>query len=207
MVPSGGYDVRETVGGGWSGSSAHGRGAAEKADEPPPSQAAPVAGRPAPVAADMAAAVSGFDAFGLDLLAAPTLAQEPNLVVSPVSVSIALQLVGAGAKGETAAQIRKVLRLPDDSLPPLPAFDQTDLKVSNTAWAQRGLELESDYRDALRDRFADLLREADFVGDPNGAAGGSTRPSPSRRPARSPTCSPRNRSLSTPGWCSPTRST
>ena len=147
-----------------------GCGAAEKATEPPPSQPAPVPVA-RPVAADMATAVSGFDAFGLDLLAAPTLAREPNLVVSPVSVSIALQLVGAGAQGETAAQIRKVLRLPDDSLPPLPAFDQTDLKVSNTAWAQQGLELRSDYRDALRDRFATALREADFVGDPNGARG------------------------------------
>jgi serpin B len=142
-----------------------GCGAANEADEPPPSPV-PVA---RPVAGDMAAMVEGFDDFGLDLLAAPTLAKEPNLVVSPVSVSLVLQMVGAGAAGETAAQITKVLHLPAGARPRLPAFDHTDLRVSNTAWAQRGLELKPGYRDALRDRFDTSLREADFTGDPNGS--------------------------------------
>jgi serpin B len=139
-------------------------GSPKEAEPPPPP--VPVA---RPVAADMAAMVSGFDDFGLDLLAAPALAREPNLVVSPVSVSLVLQLVGAGAAGETAAQITKVLHLPDGARPRVPAFDRTDLTVSNTAWAQRGLELKPGYRDALRDRFDTSLREADFAGDPTGA--------------------------------------
>jgi serpin B len=140
--------------------------------------AEPVAEKPPPpmpvlkqVSADMAAMVSAFDAFGLDLLTAPTLADEPNLVVSPVSASLALQMIGAGAAGETAAQITKVLHLPEGERPPLPALDQTNLKVSNTAWTQRGLELKPDYRDTLRDTFGATLDEADFQGDPHGARG------------------------------------
>lgn len=140
--------------------------------------AEPVAEKPPPpmpvlrqVSADMAAMVSAFDAFGLDLLTAPTLAEEPNLVVSPVSASLALQMIGAGAAGETAAQISKVLHLPEGERPQLPALDQTNLKVSNTAWTQRGLELKPDYRDTLRDTFGATLAEADFQGDPHGARG------------------------------------
>lgn len=139
-------------------------GTEPKAEEPP---------RPVPVArqvpGDLAALVSAVDAFGLDLLTAPTLADRPNLVVSPVSASVALQMIGAGAKGETAAQITKVLHLPAGVRPRLPDFDKTDLKVSNTAWTQRGLTLKPAYRDTLSTRFATKVHEADFVADPDRA--------------------------------------
>lgn len=127
--------------------------------------AVPVAQR---VPDDVAALVSAADAFGLDLLTAPGLADRPNLVVSPISVSLALQLVGAGAAGRTATQIRDVLHLPDGVTPRLPAFDRDALKVSNTAWAQRGLALKPAYTAALRDRFGTTMRDADFSADPDG---------------------------------------
>lgn len=137
----------------------------EAAAGPPP--------RPVPVAravpADTAALVSAIDAFGLDLLTAPTLADRTNLVVSPASAAVALQMIAAGAEGETAAQMAKVLHLPDGVTPRLPAFDRTDLKVSNTAWAQRGLTLKPAYQDTLRDRFGTTMREADFAADPGAA--------------------------------------
>lgn len=135
------------------------------APEKPPTPT-PVAER---VPADMASLVEAIDAFGLDLVTAPELADKPNLVVSPVSVSVALQMIGAGAAGETAAEMTAVLHLPDGVVPRLPAFDQTNLKVSNTAWAQRGLVLKPDYREALKTRFDTTMREADFRTDPDGA--------------------------------------
>jgi serpin B len=133
-------------------------------EEPPPP--VPVARQ---VSSDTAALVSATDAFGLDLLTAPTLADKPNLVVSPMSVSLALQMILAGAGGETAAQMTKVLRLPDGVRPQLPEFGQTDLKVSNTVWTQQGLALKPDYRDTLRTRFGTSLRETDFEDDPTDA--------------------------------------
>jgi serpin B len=69
------------------------------------------------VSTDVATLVSAVDAFGLDLLTAPALADETNLVVSPVSISLALQMVGVGAVGQTAEEIRKVLHLPEGELP------------------------------------------------------------------------------------------
>ncbi len=120
------------------------------------------------MSSDVAALVAAADAFGLDLLTAPTLADRPNLVVSPVSVSLVLQMIGAGAAGTTADQIRAVLHLPDGVTPQLPAFDQEALQVSNAAWAQRGLDLKPAFVDALRSRFRTTMHEADFENDADG---------------------------------------
>ncbi|GAB1510182.1 serpin family protein [Actinophytocola sp. KF-1] len=125
----------------------------------------PVAQR---VPADVAALVAAADAFGLDLLTAPTLADRPNLVVSPVSVSLVLQMIGAGAAGTTADQMRAVLHLPAGVRPRLPEFDGDALRVSNAAWAQRGLDLKPAFRDTLRSRFRTTMRAADFTGDAEG---------------------------------------
>jgi serpin B len=141
-------------------------GAAAVPEEPPPPPPTPVA-RQVPI--DMEALISATDAFGLDLLTAPSLADETNLVVSPVSASLTLQMIGAGAAGETAAQIVKVQHLPDGTRPRLPDFGQANLKVSDTAWTQRGLELNPGYRDTLRTQFGTTLREADFQKDPDDA--------------------------------------
>jgi serpin B len=138
----------------------------ETAEPPPPPRPVPVARA---VPADLASLVSATDAFGLDLLTAPTLADRTNLVVSPVSASIALRMIGAGARGETAAQIAKVLHLPGGVQPRMPAVDQTGLTVSTTAWAQEGLALKPAYRDTLRDGFGTAMREADFRADPGKA--------------------------------------
>ncbi|WP_158633180.1 serpin family protein [Amycolatopsis sp. WAC 04182] len=121
------------------------------------------------VTSGMAEVVKAADGFGLDLLTAPALASEPNLVLSPASVSTALQMAGEGAKGETAAQIRKVLRLPGDGPLVPPVAGHEDLKVSNTAWIQRGLGIKPGYRDAVRDRFGAATSDEDFVADPGGA--------------------------------------
>ncbi|MFC0111110.1 serpin family protein [Kibdelosporangium aridum] len=139
-------------------------GAETPAEPLPP--ALPVAQQ---VPTDMAELVAAMDTFGLDLLTSPTLADKPNLVVSPASVSLALQMVGAGAAGETAAQINKVLHLPEGVRPRMPAFDLTDLKVANTVWAQQGLALKPGFTDTLRNQFGAAMNEADFVKDSNGA--------------------------------------
>lgn len=131
-----------------------------------PTAPTPVADR---VGADMAALVSSFGEFGLDLLDAPTLADEPNLVVSPVSVSVALQMVAAGARGTTADEITEVLHLPAGTRPQLPPFDTTDLKLANTAWSQENLTLNREYVDTLKSRYDTAMRHADFLGDPEGA--------------------------------------
>ncbi len=65
--------------------------------------------------ADVAATVEGNNAFAFDLYA-KLRAGEGNLVFSPYSISTALAMTYAGARGETAGQMAAVLRFPTDEL-------------------------------------------------------------------------------------------
>jgi serine protease inhibitor len=61
-------------------------------------------------ASDVATLAQGSNAFGFDLY--QRLRREPgNLIISPVSITIALTMTWGGARGETAAQMRTVLHL------------------------------------------------------------------------------------------------
>ena len=74
--------------------------------------------------------VRGNSAFALDLYG--TLReQDGNLFYSPHSISVALAMMYAGARGETARQMEEVLRfqLPPDQLHP--AFNVLDLALSS----------------------------------------------------------------------------
>ena len=63
-----------------------------------------------PLSADAARLARSSNAFGFDLY--QRLRQAPgNLVISPSSITTALTMTWGGAKGETAAQMRKVLHL------------------------------------------------------------------------------------------------
>jgi serpin B len=98
-------------------------------------------------------------------------ADEGNLFISPFSVHAALNLALAGAGGETALQMAKVLRWPaDPQVPSASAIvldqifdrgeDPQQLVTTNALWAQAGLRLHP--------RAAQLpdggLRRVDFAG-------------------------------------------
>jgi serpin B len=118
---------------------------------------------------DIATLVDSMNAFGADLLNSPALADQANLVVSPVSVSILLQMVAAGAAGKTAQEMAQVLHLPDGAVVHaqelLRAFGTADLKVSTMAWAQQGLRIKPAFTDVLRTQFNTTLNDADFRRD------------------------------------------
>ncbi|MHC4502189.1 MAG: serpin family protein, partial [Planctomycetota bacterium] len=65
--------------------------------------------------ADVAATVEGNNAFAFDLYA-KLRANEGNIVFSPYSISTALAMTYAGARGETAGQMAAVLRFPAEEL-------------------------------------------------------------------------------------------
>jgi serpin B len=98
---------------------------------------------------------------------------EGNLVVSPFSVRTALAITYVGARGETAAQMRRVLRLEDHGtdaagLPPLGASG-VSFAVANRLWGERTYAFLPDFV-ARVDEFHDGgLEQVDFVGDPQGA--------------------------------------
>ena len=126
--------------------------------------------------ADLATLAEGNRAFALDLYQAVR-EQEGNLFYSPYSISLALAMTYAGARGTTEAEMAQTLRfsLPPDRLHP--AFNATDLaltstgegtedfrlSIANATWGQQGFEFETDYLDTLAVNYGAGLRLADFV--------------------------------------------
>ncbi len=150
-----------------------------------------VARAPADPAAANAAATS-IDAFGLDLfrklLADGTLKTDGNAVFSPTSIALALGMVRAGAKGETAAQMDAVLHTSGwDALGPgLNSLDQAlasrdatwqdyegehalALRIANAAYGQQGWTIQAPYLDAIASAFGAGLHLADFATNPEAA--------------------------------------
>jgi serpin B len=96
-----------------------------------------------------------------------------NVVFSPFSVQLALQVALAGARGETAAQMRAVLRLDsaedpqeDELSTMLERFrgraGELGLAVANGVWTQEGQALQAEFREVVSSRFRAEVRPADF---------------------------------------------
>lgn len=126
---------------------------------------------------DLAALANGNRAFAVDLYQAVR-GEDGNLFFSPYSVSLALAMAYAGARGDTEAEMADTLHftLPPDRLHP--AFNATDLSlgaagdeafrlsIANALWGQEGFDFLADYLDTLAINYGAGLRLADFV-DPN----------------------------------------
>jgi hypothetical protein len=117
--------------------------------------------------ADAAEAARSVNAFGFDLHAALMAEEGANVVTSPLSVATLLAMVAAGAGGETAQQMSKVLHLDnvrDDRFAALlrAVTDSDDVVVSvaNSLWANIGTPFEQDYLSFVRDGFGATAEEA-----------------------------------------------
>ncbi|WP_437975389.1 serpin family protein [Sorangium sp. So ce295] len=133
---------------------------------------------------DKTALVSGNSAFALDLY--QELRQEPgNVFFSPYSISTALAMTWAGAKGETETAMADTLRfnLGQDKLHP--AFNWIDLElesrgqgaqgadgegfrlnVVNALWGQNGYSFETPFVDTLGLHYGAGIHVVDFWGHP-----------------------------------------
>ncbi|MDE2889139.1 MAG: serpin family protein [Gemmatimonadota bacterium] len=128
--------------------------------------------------------VRGNSGFAFDLYG--TLRErDGNLFYSPHSISVALAMMYAGARGETARQMEEVLRfqLPADQLHP--AFNVLDLALSsrgegsggqdaenfrlniaNAIWGQKGYAFLPRFLDTLAENYGAGMRAVDFVENP-----------------------------------------
>ena len=140
----------------------------------------------APVVAggDSADLVAGNTAFALDLYEA-IVGSDENLFYSPYSISLALAMTYAGAKGETEKQMAESLRfsLPQNRLHP--SFNVMDLaltsqaregdkggfelSIANSVWGQEGHGFLADYLDTLALNYGVKVRDVDFRGQPQDA--------------------------------------
>jgi serpin B len=111
---------------------------------------------------------------------------DSNIFYSPYSISLAMAMAYAGARGQTAGQMAQALRffLPPDRLHP--AFDRLALElesrsqaenvdpheafrlsVANSLWGQSGTPFERDFLDVLARNYAAEMRSVDFTEDPD----------------------------------------
>ena len=154
------------------------------------SEQVPVAGRDYSVKApdeDIKAVVDGNTAFAADLY--QRLAADPgNVFFAPHSVSIALAMTYAGARGETEQEMAKVLHftLPQDRLHP--ALGALDIAVqapqipsraslpgiridsANSIWVQTGYDLLPTFTDIIGRDYGGQAQMIDFASNPDAAA-------------------------------------
>lgn len=114
--------------------------------------------------------------------------QEDNFFFSPYSISLALAMAYAGAKGETRDQMASILhyRLPPEDLHP--SFNGLDLilsqrgervdpelgtgfqlNIANSTWAQQDHQFLQEYLDLLAANYGAGVRLTDFVNAPEEA--------------------------------------
>lgn len=128
--------------------------------------------------------VEGNTEFALDLY--KEIAQEDkNLFYSPFSISEALAMTYAGARGETAAQMADTLHLNPHQDRVHPGFNWLDahlmnlgeqpvnegseafeLAVANSIWGQNGFHFEAEFLDTLALHYGAGLNVMDFIGAP-----------------------------------------
>lgn len=142
---------------------------------------------PAVPSSDLAELAAGNSAFAFDLYQAVR-REQGNLFYSPYSISAALAMTYAGARGNTERQMADVLHftLPQERLhPAFNALDQaltsrgaTDpsrdgepfrLSIANSLWGQEGYRFLPDFLDTLAENYGAGLRLVDFQRSPEAA--------------------------------------
>ena len=114
-------------------------------------------------------------AFALDLYRKLATASNDNILLGPHSISTALGMLYAGARGQTADDMARVLHfdtLGSDVAPRFNALDFAllarqqpgivDLRLANQAFAQPGLPLVESYLETLSIQFGAPLAELEF---------------------------------------------
>jgi serine protease inhibitor len=128
----------------------------------------------APAAADRKAVVEGDNAFAVALYG-QLRKQNGNLFFSPESISTALAMAYAGARGDTASQMAKTLHftLPQQQLHPAMGAmlrqlnapqDGYQLSVANALWAQAGSTFLDSFLKLLKTDYGAGLNQVDFKG-------------------------------------------
>jgi len=135
-------------------------------------------------AADLEELARGNNAFAWDLYQAWR-EEKGNLFYSPYSISLALAMTYAGARGQTEQEMSETIRfiLSNDRLHP--AFNALDLElasrgeeessregqnfelnIANSIWGQKDYEFLSAFLDLLAGNYGAGLRLTDFAKDP-----------------------------------------
>jgi serpin B len=125
-----------------------------------------------------AVAAQSNNGFAIDIY--PRFAEtKGNFCFSPYSAESALAMAWAGARGETARQMTRVLHLGEDRatvhedfgalMAKLNSEKAYQLFVANSIWCQQGFPLRSEFLKIVRDQYGAVLNQVDFQGAPEAA--------------------------------------
>ena len=135
---------------------------------------------PKVTSSDAQALVDGNNDFALDVYQTLS-AQDGNLILSPFSMSLALAMTYAGARGETESQMVDTLHfdLPQEQLhPAFNALDQDlasrgesksdeqeplQLNIANAVWAEQTYPFLQEFLDLIASNYGAGIRLADFI--------------------------------------------
>jgi len=123
--------------------------------------------------------VKGNTEFALNLYAKLAKKKKANnLFFSPYSISTALAMTYAGAKGNTARQMSKVLHFPknqDFLHPPFGSLQKqmseankktsVEIRIANALWVQKGTSFQYDFKTVLNQHYKVRPRNVDFQQD------------------------------------------
>jgi len=157
-------------------------------DPPSTTTEEPPTGEPTVDDERLAALAAGNAGFALDLHSHLASEQGGNLFISPYSVSVALAMTFAGARGETRQEMAETLHytLGEDVHPAFAdlatklerrattedtdgeTVDAFQLTVANTLWGQEGYPFAEDFLSLLAEHYGAGLRRAAFGENPDG---------------------------------------
>ncbi|OQW94474.1 MAG: hypothetical protein BWK79_05820 [Beggiatoa sp. IS2] len=146
-------------------------------DSKPESQTSATAPEPKPAAIEVNAVANSINAFATDLYAQLETSTQGNLVISPYSISSALSMTYAGAKGETEKQMAQVLHYTvganihpifSNLQKSLTANNENgvyQLQIANALWYEESLfstKTATDYADLLEKNYSARLHSVKF---------------------------------------------
>jgi serpin B len=131
--------------------------------------------------ADKKALVAGNNQFALDLYAKLG-AKDGNLFFSPYSISAALAMTSAGARGETLEEMTKTLHFPMEQPRLHPAFAALlwelngggkgkgyEISVANALWGQKSYPFRPEFLTGLHEHYGAGFNEVNFGVAPEAA--------------------------------------
>lgn len=128
---------------------------------------------------DMRSTVDDCNRFACTLFQLLAAKNSGNLFFSPASISTALAMTLAGARGETAREMRDALQLTQDDSQLQASFQRlrsetrtggVELSVANQLWGQSGYQFLVPFLETVRDCYSGGLQMVDFQGEPAAAA-------------------------------------
>ncbi len=135
---------------------------------------------PSVLEGDVDSLVRGNNSFALDLYKY-LLGENGNLIYSPYSISLALAMTYAGARGNTESQMADVLHFEFGQNTTHPAFNALDLglsqrgestdeeqqplklRIANAIWAERTFTFSQAYLDTISSNYGAGIHLADFI--------------------------------------------